>query len=34
MRTSTKYNILIHVGHGAMVSTDDRDRDNNACDIF
>lgn len=37
MRTTSKHNILllIHVGPRAeMVSTDDRDRDNNAHDII
>lgn len=34
MRTTAKYNILIQVEHGAMVSTDDRDKDNNVSDIF
>lgn len=34
MPTTVKYNILIQVGHGAMVSADDRDRDNNALVIF
>jgi len=34
MRTTAKYNILIRDGHGAMVSTDNRDRDNNVRDIF
>jgi len=34
MRTTAKYNILIHVGREAMVPTDDRDRDNIMCGIY